>query len=383
MYEIDDVDFLDLQEGYFYLNIDENNFHSHLGPLGKMEDINIRLSNTFERNAAVQEDYVKFYEDVVDGKRVYYTIRKEGYNYTIAYAYESTLNSITQQITSDVVTLVFVIFIFLIVLSMIFIKNMTRSLNQLADYIRILADDHHAENPIKKYNQDEIGTLIEYINHLQSELIASEKQQKEMYQNISHDLKTPILVIKGYSMALIDGTFKGDEQDRVLKIVLDETERLTKKVNDLLYLTKLDVLSSKEEDKVETFNMRDLVIRIVENLEITKRDIHFEVDLIDSEFKGDIEKWHVAIENVLENFLRYAESVISVVLNEGEIILFNDGEAIDEAIVGDILEPYVKGNKGKFGLGLAITNKTIQNYGYELEVKNVEGGVQFRISLRK
>jgi two-component system sensor histidine kinase CssS len=143
------------------------------------------------------------------------------------------------------------------------------------------------------------------------------------------------------------------------------------------------VLSSKEEDKVETFNMRDLVIRIVENLEITKRDIHFEVDLIDSEFKGDIEKWHVAIENVLENFLRYAESVISVVLNEGEIILFNDGEAIDEAIVGDILEPYVKGNKGKFGLGLAITNKTIQNYGYELEVKNVEGGVQFRISLRK
>jgi len=89
--------------------------------------------------------------------------------------------------------------------------------------------------------------------------------------------------------------------------------------------------------------------------------------------------WESIIDNLLNNFMRYAKNRIEVTITPKRITLFNDGESIDETIITDIFSPYKKGIKGQFGLGLSIVSKTCKILGYNIKVENVKKGVKFII----
>ena len=93
--------------------------------------------------------------------------------------------------------------------------------------------------------------------------------------------------------------------------------------------------------------------------------------------------WEAIIDNILNNFVRYADKMINVTIKNDKIIFFNDGPNIDEKIVNDIFTPYKKGIKGQFGLGLSIVKKTVALVGYEVSVKNAKKGVNFIIKKAK
>ena len=89
--------------------------------------------------------------------------------------------------------------------------------------------------------------------------------------------------------------------------------------------------------------------------------------------------WESIVDNLLTNFIRYAESKIEINIGHRKMSLFNDGEPIDETIITDIFSPYKKGIKGQFGLGLSIVNKTCDLLGYTIKVENTKKGVKFVI----
>ena len=95
--------------------------------------------------------------------------------------------------------------------------------------------------------------------------------------------------------------------------------------------------------------------------------------------KGDAESWRIAIENILDNALRYAKTRIVLTLEKNRLSIYNDGKQIDKAYLRRIFRPYEKSRDGQFGLGLAIVHKTVELYGYRIRVENVPDGVRFTI----
>ena len=90
--------------------------------------------------------------------------------------------------------------------------------------------------------------------------------------------------------------------------------------------------------------------------------------------------WQAIIDNILNNFMRYARTKIKITVKNNKIILYNDGPNIDKTVLNNIFTPYEKGVNGVFGLGLSIVKKTLLLLNYDINITNEKNGVKFIIS---
>ena len=228
-------------------------------------------------------------------------------------------------------------------------------------------------------SDDELRLLDLAIDDVKVSLLKQEELRNQFYQNISHDFKTPLTVIKSYIEAVEDGV---EDKDKALKVILSQTNKLEAKVHSLLYLNKLDYL--KDED----FKFKEVVcLDKVINASIEKfKHKNDKVKIIKSidknnNFLGTEDIWETILDNILNNFYRYALKEIRITVKNNKLILYNDGPNIDDDYLDIIFVPFRKGIKGEFGLGLSIVKKSLVMMGYDIEVKNHnKKGVSFIIS---
>ena len=102
-----------------------------------------------------------------------------------------------------------------------------------------------------------------------------------------------------------------------------------------------------------------------------------------SKFYGSIENLETILDNLLSNFMRYAKNTIKITAKQNKLILYNDGENIDNDFLEAIFTPFRKGIKGQFGLGLSIVKKTLNLMEYDITIKNEKKGVSFIITQEK
>ena len=225
--------------------------------------------------------------------------------------------------------------------------------------------------------EDEIYSLNESIESMHEYLMNNESYKNQLYQNISHDFKTPITVIKSYIEATEDGIETNEES---LKIIKEQINKLENKVHSLLYLNKLNYLKEQESKLKSRTKLSKVAIASVEKFKLIRPELNFKLDLDEKEiFRGTYDMWETIIDNLLNNFMRYAKKEIKITIKNQKIILFNDGEKIDKSIINNIFTPYEKGLNGMFGLGLSIVKKTLELLNYDIEVTNVKNGVTFTI----
>ena len=96
-------------------------------------------------------------------------------------------------------------------------------------------------------------------------------------------------------------------------------------------------------------------------------------------FHGEEEAWRTAVENLLDNALRYAKSEIRFTLSPDLFEIFDDGPLMSKDRLDKLFKPYEKGNKGNFGLGLSIVKRVCDTFGYCVVGENKNDGVVFRI----
>lgn len=211
---------------------------------------------------------------------------------------------------------------------------------------------------------------------MKEELEKQEKIKEEMIHNISHDLKTPIALIQTYGQSVKDDIYPYGDKNSSMDVILENAQRLEHKVKSLLYLNRLDYLQG-EEIQLYTFNMKQLIEKIVLQMDILQPEITLNAELEDVMFIGNEEHWREAIENIIENATRYAKQEIKIILKEDYLEIYNDGECIDEETLTFLFKPYAKGVKGQFGLGLSIVYKIAHMFGYTITALNRENGVSF------
>ena len=309
----------------------------------------------------------------------YYTLKKNNIK-KIAIANNSYINMTKTSILSAIFPTLLGTFL-LIGLTLVFWSTIVvRKIEKLKDKIDNI-DNPDYNHKIDFQVDDEMRSLALAIEDMRISLINQEEYRNQMYQNISHDFKTPLTVIKSYIEAVEDGV---EDETTALTTIKEQTNKLEQKVHSLLYLNKLDYLKNTKNVTMEEINMTDIINTEVEKFKFHRKDIKFEVNIDKkSTFYGSVENWETILDNILSNFMRYTKTTIKITVRQNKIILYNDGESIDKDFIEAIFTPFRKGIKGQFGLGLSIVKKTLNLMDYDITIKNEKKGVSFTITRDK
>ena len=213
--------------------------------------------------------------------------------------------------------------------------------------------------------------------------------QQSMLQYISHELKTPIMIIGSYSQAAKENIYPSGDVNSTLDIILEQTNRIEKKVADLLILTKLE--SSPDTSKLKYKSIGSILYNVLNNFKaffISNPNIKILCNIDENLYSYVYEdELKVAFENIIDNRTRYASSLISIRIFESNsninIIFYNDGKKLDLDNYNNIFKPFEKGKNGKSGLGMSICYKIIQLHNGSIRNIPTSKGCIFKISLPK
>ena len=311
-----------------------------------------------------------------NSKTYYYRTYRDLNYYKIAITTNNYVNEVRKDVFKILIPIL--VIIVLIIVTIIYWWNniLINKIEHLKEKIDNLDNKDYKDNYLFKLD-DEFIILSNAIDNMKETLSEAEEYKNQMYQNISHDFKTPIAVIKSYIEGIEDNVTKPEDG---IDIIKEETLKLEQKVNSLLYLNKLNYLKDKDV-VLSKVNLQDVIKDVVKKFQLQRPDLKWEIIYSDknTKFNGNYELWETILDNLLTNFMRYAKTTIKITIKSKKIMLYNDGEQIDENIVNNIFNPYTKGAKGQFGLGLAIVKRSLSLIKYDISVKNEKNGVTFTI----
>ncbi|MCY9667064.1 HAMP domain-containing histidine kinase [Paenibacillus alginolyticus] len=350
-----------------------------------------------EHDAFAQQLPVEKYTRSIENKSIFYVIRKEGDltkpNFIVSYAWGNYRNDLVMTMFGRLMLLM----VGLIVISWLpclgIARYFTRPLVQMERHVGRMAErDWH--EPISTSRKDEIGRLAKAIESMRQRLVRQDRAQQFFLQHTSHELKTPVMVIRSYAQSIQDGVYPKGTLNESVGVIMKEGERLEKRIRDLLLLNKLNYLTAREKP-FQPFEINAVVEDVVERLRYRRPEIKWEMDLAPhTTLIGDQEQWKIALENMLDNQLRYAKNCIRIVVksqsldNENavkgqtslsKLCISNDGPLLDQAIADTLFEPFRSGGDGQFGLGLAIVKQIMDHHGMTVRAANQRDGVSFYI----
>ena len=321
------------------------------------------------------QKYGKF---IYKGQIYYYYSNETDSIKRVAFTNDSYIIEAQEDSIHSVFPIVFItltIVALLLILWSSFVVRRIEKLKVKIDHI----DDDDFDHHIDDQNNDEIKSLELAIEDMRVSLKNQEEYRNQMYQNISHDFKTPLTVIKSYVEAVEDHV---EDSDKAIEVIKEQTLKLENKVHSLLYLNKLDYIKDMNLINIEEVNIQAILDSSIEKFKHRNKDLEFKVTKSSNgKFFGTVDSWETVIDNILNNFIRYAEKEIKITIKKNQIIFYNDGPNIYSDLLEGLFIPFRKGIKGEFGLGLSIVKKTLSYMGYKISVKNhTKKGVSFIIT---
>ena len=261
------------------------------------------------------------------------------------------------------------------------------------------ADAYAAGNfdaKIDVHSNDEIGYLAASLNYMANELNSLEEDQRKFISNVSHDFRSPLTSIKGYIEAMLDGTIPPEMQEKYLKIILFETERLNKLTQSLLELNKYGSHGIMLD--ISDFDINHTIRMTVQTFEgvCTEKRISFNLILSGEELyvTADMSKIQQVLYNLIDNAIKFShhDSAITIETTEKNDKVFvsvkDTGIGIPKESIKRIWERFYKSDlsRGKdkkgTGLGLSIVKEIIAAHGQNINCISTEGvGTEFIFTL--
>lgn len=303
--------------------------------------------------------------------------------YILIYSDLESSKKLTSVVNIMLISISLLVAIIALIISNNVSEKISRPISQLSKYAEKIGERNYDEEPIQ-YDNEEIGMLSDTMNSMTQKLSTYDNTMKTFLQNSSHELRTPLMSIRGYTEGIKYGVV--DDEGKAVDIIIDETERLSILVEDLLYLSKIDSMENNMNlEKINAANMIRSSIERVNGIALkNNKKINFNFDDNDIFFEGDEEKFTRAIINILGNCLRYAKENIDIFLVKDDksllITINDDGNGFNENDLPNVFERFFKGKGGNYGLGLAITKSIIEKHKGTITAQNNEnGGASFKI----
>ncbi len=210
----------------------------------------------------------------------------------------------------------------------------------------------------------EIAELSSALNYAASEIIKSNQLRRELMANVSHDLRTPLTMIKMYAEMIRD--ISGDnkeKREKNLKIIIDETDRLSLLVNDILDLSKIE---SSQDLELENFDICQMIQSILERFSVmTQQGYTFSVEAPEAlTVRGDVSRIQQVIYNLLGNAINYTgedkKVMIRVTRKEktAKVEIIDTGNGIPKEELANVWDRYYRAKthvRSKIGTGLGLS----------------------------
>lgn len=317
-----------------------------------------------------------------EGKQVYYysTVFLDDGAWLLSIVSDTYRIEFKNAVLNSVVNYNMIVVGMLFIMLMLWISSLIHPLNQIRAYIVKIKNGEEAELKINR--KDEIGEVADVLVAMEKEIEHQNRTKEEMIQNISHDLKTPIATIKSYGESIKDGIYPYDTLEKSVDVILENVERLEKKVHSLIVLNKMGYLEDTLEDG-NNLDMVEVIEKAILSMKVVRPELKMNTDLEYEFFHGEEEPWRIVVENILDNAIRYAKTEITIELRKDSLAISNDGPQMSKERLEKMFKPYEKGSDGKFGLGMSIVYKVCNTYGYRVTAENLNNGVIFRINKKQ
>lgn len=285
--------------------------------------------------------------------------------------------------------------IFCSIICSVIIRSITKSVMTLEKYTKDLANGDLSQE-INVKGQNEITSLTKNLNIMRLKLQDNHNRRNNFIMGVSHDLRTPIALIKGYSEAIMDGMIDSPEKMKnSLEIIIKKSQQLEIMIDDLINFVKLDNGEWKENLKYINLSkfLNDYGKRIFFDGNLLKKDVIVNINIPEEVSIPMDEKLIVrALENITSNSFRYSKDFTKIFFsaekkdNEVLIIISDEGYGIHETDLPYVFEPYFRGTNSRreegSGLGLAVVKSVIQSHGWNISVSSKKDvGSTFTISI--
>ena len=317
------------------------------------------------------------------------------------YAFISTslepISSTVSVLKRQLILIMIIVLVFAFIIGHIISKKISKPMEKLNKVSKEISKRNFDVVFDTKSDITEIKELEESLNEMALELSKTENLRRELMANVSHDLKTPLTLIKANAEMVKDLTYKNkDKREKNLNTIIEEVDRLNLLVEDILDLSKIQ--SKSVELNLEKFNLNELIKEIIRKFEILceKDGYIINYEGFDIEIIADKKKIHQTIYNLINNAINYTgedKKVYIKLFKINDVVrveVIDTGKGIDKKDIKYIWDRYYKLDK-KYkrvnygtGLGLSIVKNVLELHGFNYGVNSKKGsGTKFYFDIKK
>ena len=289
------------------------------------------------------------------------------------------------------------LFIFCSIIIFLITKSISKSVTLLDDYTkRISSGDLDLE--VEVTGSNEIVSLTHSLNKMRLSLREEEVRRNRFIMGISHDLRTPIALIKGYAEAIFDGMADDAQmREKSVEIIINKAEQLNERIDELIDFVKLN--SAEWRQSLQPKSLKSILDEFCKRLtmdgKLLNRNVFTDLHLPEDCSVFMDEKLFVrALENIVNNSFRYTnndgnitiKSFIDEKTQNPIISIKDDGRGISQKDLPYIFDPLYRGTNSRRedgkGLGLSVVKTVVDSHGWNLKVLSQEGkGSEFILQL--
>lgn len=324
-------------------------------------------------------------------ERAYYytinTLEKNGYDIYVLRS-ESIVVNIPDNIYFT--SLLGILFFVVGISSVIFYasQSFVTPIRILRDYANLISpEEPKQKTPV--FSIQEFSELADSLESAWERLNKYRDYQREFLHNFSHEMKTPLTNIYGYTEGIKYNILNEEEKQKGLDIILKETERVKTNIDQILLMGRIE--SDEYIFRPSKINLNNILGDALNSvqLEASSKNINLIfVDDHDYYIQGEEDRLEIAFINILSNGIRYANSFLRIsvdISNDYYIVnIEDDGIGVENQNKEKIFERFFIGEKGHTGLGLTISKAIIEKHHGKILVEDrVPNGAKFVIMLQK
>ena len=281
-------------------------------------------------------------------------------------------------------------------LSLMTAKRMAQPLDEMARASRKFAHGDFSVRVKEDGRTDEVGALVSAFNSMADSLEAAEQRRNEFIANVSHELKTPMTTIAGYTDGILDGTIPPENERQYLQIISDESRRLSRLVRRMLDISHIQ---SQQDMKKEDFDLCESMRLALLSMEqkITDRGLDVEADIPEDSVmvQGVNDLITQVIYNLLENATKFAAPGSTLYLGLTEtggdkavVTVRNTGHTIPPEEIPLLFERFHKSDKSRsedkdgYGLGLYVVKTILSQHKEKISVTSENGVTSFSFTVQ-
>ena len=275
--------------------------------------------------------------------------------------------------------------------------RITRPLKEMSEAAVAISQGKFDHRIVVKSN-DEIAALADSFNMMAESLIKLDEMKSSFISNVSHELKTPMTTISGFINGILDKTIPSEKYDYYLGIISDEVNRLSRLVNTLVEVARID--SGDLKFNINTVDYTELLLNVSAQFEMkfADKNINFKLDIPNKTIfaQADYDAIYQVIYNLLDNAVKFTPNGESIIITSrvknDKITTFikNTGVGIKADDLPLVFDKFYKcdrsrsENKKSFGLGLFLCKYIINGHGENIYIRSEEGQyVEFLFTLNQ